>query len=161
MRLLVGLTIRFLPTTVLLVACGASHRPLTRQSPSVAVQVNQMAGCYLLVEGGRHLPEGFPPSPVILLDSVPAYPDESPMLMTAQVLTPDSAGRPVATFAGWTMDATHSNLIHLWVYNDFEGSGLTLTRSADTLAGNVRRFVDFPKVSLTHRARAVRVRCPK
>ena len=161
MRLPVGLRIRFLPTIVFLVGCGASNRRLARQSLSVAEQVKQMAGCYLLVEGGRHLPEGFPPSPVILLDSVPAYPDESPMLMTAQVLTPDSAGRPVATFAGWTMDATHSNLIHLWVYNDFEGSGLTLTRSADTLAGNVRRFVDFPKVSLTHRARAVRVRCSK
>src|SRR5437868_12095392 len=120
MRLPVGLRIRFLPTTVLLVACGASHRSLTRQSPSVAVQVNQMAGCYLLVEGGRHLPEGFPASLVILLDSVPSYPDESPMIMTAQLLTPDSVARPATTASGWSIDATHSNLIHIWLSNGFE-----------------------------------------
>src|SRR4051812_22261688 len=96
MRLPVGLRIRFLPTIVLLAGCGASNRRLARQSLSVAEQVKQMAGCYRLIDGDRHLPEGFPPSPVILLDSVPAHPDESPMLMTAQVLTPDSAGRPVA-----------------------------------------------------------------
>lgn len=159
MRPLVGLTILFLPTSAFLAGCGASTRPLARQSLSLAVHVTQVAGCYQLIDGDRHLPAGIPPSPVILLDSVPLYPDESPIIMLAQVLTADSIA-PAATLSVWRIDSTDANLIQLWLSNGFERSGLTLRRTADTLAGDVRRFANFPKVSLTHGARAIRVRCP-
>jgi hypothetical protein len=161
MRLLVGLTVRFLLTTVFLVACGASNRPLTRLLPSVAVQRSQMVGCYQLIDGSEYLPEGVPNSPVILLDSVPSSPDESPMMLSAEVLTADSVPRPAAILAVWRIDSTDANLIRLWLNNGFEGSGLTLRRSADTLVGHVRRFARFPRISLTHRALAVRVPCPQ
>jgi hypothetical protein len=120
-----------------------------------------MGGCYQLVDGDRHLPTGIPPSPVILLDSVPLYPDESPMIMLAQVLTADSIAWPATTLSSWNIDATDANVIHLRLSNGFERYGLTLRRTADTLAGSVRRFADFPRVYLTHRARAIRVRCPE
>ena len=150
-----------MPTVIFLIGCGTINRPLARPSPSVAVQVGQTAGCYQLIDGGRHLPDGFPASPVILLDSVRSFPDESPMIMLAQVLTVDSVARPATTLASWRIDSTDADLIHVWLSNGYERSGLTLRRTADTLAGNVRRFADFPKVFLTHQARAVRVPCPK
>ena len=80
------------------------------------------------------------------------------MIMLAQILTADSI-EPAARLSYWRIDSTDANLIHLLLSNGFEQSGLTLRRTADTLAGNVRRFANFPKVSLTHRARAIRVRC--
>jgi hypothetical protein len=161
MRPLIPLT-GFLATSVLLVGCAASNHPLARQSPSVALQVTQMAGCYQLVDGGSHLPEGFPESPVILLDSIPAFPDKSPMIMFASVLTADSVAPPATTLSVWVrIDPPDVNLIHIWLSNGSERSGLTLRRTADTLAGSVRRVADFPKVFLSHRARAIRVRCPE
>ena len=81
------------------------------------------------------------------------------MLMLAEVLTADSIA-PATTLSVWSIDATDANLIRVWLSNGVERSGLTLRRTADTLAGSVRRFANFPKVHLTHRARAVRVRCP-
>ena len=161
MRALLGRVILFLPASAFIAACGASTRPLARQSLSVDVHATQMGGCYQLVEGGGHLPAGTPPSPVILLDSVPLNPGESPRIMLAQVLTADSIAWPATTLSRWSIDATDANLIHLWLRNGFERSGLTLRRTADTLDGSVRRFADFPKVYLTHRVRAIRVRCPE
>jgi hypothetical protein len=125
------------------------------------VQVTQTAGCYQLVEGAERLPEDLPASPVILLDSIPAYPDEAPMPMFARVLTADSFARSAMTLSVWSIDATDATLIHLWLSDGLARYGLTLRRTADTLAGNVRRFADFPKVFLPHRARAIRVRCPQ
>src|SRR4051812_8355886 len=160
MRLLVGIRIGVLPTIVMLVGCGASNRRLARPALSVAVQVSQTAGCYRLIDGARHLPEGFPASPVLLLDSMPSSPDDSRMTLSARVLTTDSVPTLATTPSVWGIDSTDANPIHLWLSNGFETSGLSLRRSADTLVGNVRRFADFPKVSLIHRARAVRVPCP-
>jgi hypothetical protein len=149
-----------LPTIVFLVGCAASNRRLAHPALSVAAQVNQMAGCYQLIDGDRYLPEGVTASPVLLLDSVPSSLDESPMMLSAHVLTADSVSRPATALSGWRIDPTDANLIRLWLSDGFEQSGLTLRRNADTLVGHVRRFADFPKVSLTHRARAVRVPCP-
>ena len=81
------------------------------------------------------------------------------MLMLAEVLTADSIA-PATTVSAWRIESTDANLIHVWVSNGVERSGLTLRRTADTLAGSVRRFANFPKVFLPHRARAIRVRCP-
>jgi hypothetical protein len=120
-----------------------------------------MAGCYQLVDGGSHLPDGFPESPVILLDSIPAFPDES-LMMFASVLTADSVAPPASTLSAWVrIDPPDVNLIHIWLSNGSERSGLTLRRTADTLAGSVRRVADFPKLFLSHPARAIRVRCPE
>jgi len=161
MRRLILLT-RFLATSVLLVGCAVSNHPLARQSPSVAVQVTQVAGCYQLVDGGSHLPEGFPESPVILLDSIPTFPDDSPMIMFASLLTADSVAPAATTLSAWVrIDPPDVSLIHLWLSNGSETSALTLRRTADTLAGSVRRVADFPKIFLSHRARAIRVHCSK
>jgi hypothetical protein len=163
MRPLIPLT-DFLATSVLLVGCAASNHPLARQSPSVALQVRQIAGCHQLVDGDRHLPEGFPASPVILLDSTRADPDESSTMMFAWVLPANSTARPPTTLSVWRVDPADANLIHLWLSDDVKRSGLTrltLRRTADTLAGTVRGVADFPRFSLTHPARAIRVRCPE
>jgi hypothetical protein len=125
------------------------------------MQVARTAGCYQLVDGDSHLPEGFSPSPVILLDSIPAHSDESATIMFAWVLPPDSVARPATTLAVWRIDPTNVNTIHLWLSNGFERSALALRRTADTLDGNVRRIADFPRVFFSHRARAIRVRCPQ
>jgi hypothetical protein len=150
MRSVLALSVVFWPCAFL-TGCRLSTPPLERESLSANVHGSLTGNCYQLVDGGEHLPTGFSPSLVILLDSVPV----------AQVLTADSIAWPATMLSSWSTDAKDGNLIHVWLSNGFERTGLALRRTADTLVGSVRRFADFPRVYLSHRARAIRVRCPE